>query len=67
MIVMERIHKILTWERRIKIAFDIIEVLYFIHKENVIHRDLHSGNILYFHGYDSWYISDLGLTLFTIS
>ncbi|GBC25530.1 kinase-like domain-containing protein [Rhizophagus irregularis DAOM 181602=DAOM 197198] len=71
MIVMERMdadlrgylrqnNKTLTWERRIKIAFDIIEALYFIHEENVIHRDLHSGNVLYFHGYDSWYISDLG-------
>jgi serine/threonine protein kinase len=71
MIVMERMdadlrgylkqnNKTLTWERRIKIAVDIIEALYFIHKEKVIHRDLHSGNVLYFHGYDSWYISDLG-------
>lgn len=71
MIVMERMdadlrgylkqnNKTLTWERSIKIAFDIIEALYFIHEEEVIHRDLHSGNVLYFHGYDSWYISDLG-------
>ncbi|RIA79354.1 kinase-like domain-containing protein [Glomus cerebriforme] len=50
----------LTWKKKIKIVFDIVEALYFIHEEKVIHRDLHSGNILYFHGYNSWYISDLG-------
>ncbi|PKC59624.1 kinase-like protein, partial [Rhizophagus irregularis] len=53
-------HNQLTWEERIKIAFLIIDALRWIHKENSIHRDLHSGNILYSKFYNSWYISDLG-------
>ncbi|RGB40006.1 kinase-like domain-containing protein, partial [Rhizophagus diaphanus] len=40
-------HNQLTWKERIKIAYYIILVLYYIHKEKAIHRDLHSGNILY--------------------
>jgi len=32
----------------------------FIHEENFIHRDLHSGNILLFNG--KWHIGDLGLS-----
>ena len=35
--------------------------LYKIHEQNIMHRDLHSGNILYDVN-DSWYISDLGLS-----
>ncbi|PKY45547.1 kinase-like protein, partial [Rhizophagus irregularis] len=31
-----------------------------IHKENLIHRDLHSGNILYDYYTNSWFISDFG-------
>ncbi|EXX58852.1 Ipl1p [Rhizophagus irregularis DAOM 197198w] len=53
-------HNILTWKKRIKIIVDIIDALLRIHKENAIHRDLHSGNILYLDDYDYWYISDLG-------
>jgi serine/threonine protein kinase len=49
-----------TWEQRIKITYEIIDALYCIHKENSIHRDLHSGNILYSQFSDSWVISDLG-------
>ncbi|RGB33866.1 kinase-like domain-containing protein, partial [Rhizophagus diaphanus] len=45
---------------RIKIIYIIINALYYIHKENSIHRDLHSGNILYSQFNDSWDISDLG-------
>ncbi|RIA91055.1 kinase-like domain-containing protein [Glomus cerebriforme] len=50
----------LTWKERIKIAYDIILALYRIHKGNAIHRDLHSGNILYLQSNNNWYISDLG-------
>ena len=50
----------LTWKERIKITFLIINALYFIHFENAIHRDLHSGNILYSQFNDGWSISDLG-------
>ena len=38
----------------------IVKKLYFIHKENAIHRDLHSGNILYSQFQNNWRISDLG-------
>ncbi|PKC64826.1 kinase-like protein [Rhizophagus irregularis] len=53
-------HNQLTWNERIKITFLIINKLYYIHKENSIHRDLHSGNILYSEFNDHWRISDLG-------
>jgi serine/threonine protein kinase len=48
----------LTWKERIRIAFLIVDALRWIHKENLVHRDLHSGNILF--SYDFWRISDLG-------
>src|SRR6266496_2910591 len=50
----------LTWKERIKIDYEIICALSIIHKENAIHRDLHSGNILYYQNYNTWRISDLG-------
>ncbi|POG74114.1 kinase-like domain-containing protein [Rhizophagus irregularis DAOM 181602=DAOM 197198] len=50
----------LTWKERIKVAYDIIVALSVIHRENAIHRDLHSGNILYSELYQQWFISDLG-------
>src|ERR1043165_3548404 len=53
-------HNQLTWKERIRIAYEIIQALYFIHKEKAIHRDLHSGNILYSQFNDHWRISDLG-------
>ncbi|RGB30206.1 kinase-like domain-containing protein [Rhizophagus diaphanus] len=40
-------HDQLTWKKRVEIVFYIISALSKIHKENIIHRDLHSGNILY--------------------
>ena len=36
-------HNQLTWKERIQIAVDIIDALGCIHKDNAIHRDLHSG------------------------
>jgi serine/threonine protein kinase len=51
-------HNKLMWKERIQIAYDIIFALYRIHKENAIHRDLHSGNIL---GHNQKFrISDFG-------
>jgi serine/threonine protein kinase len=50
-------YKQLTWKERIQIANNIIGALKRIHEENAIHRDLHSGNILFRIGF---YISDLG-------
>ena len=53
-------HNRLMWNERIKIANKIVKALYFIHKENAVHRDLHSGNILYSQFNDNWFIGDLG-------
>ncbi|PKY29077.1 kinase-like protein [Rhizophagus irregularis] len=50
----------LTWKEKITIVCDILVALNTIHSENSIHRDLHSGNILYLNGNQRWYISDLG-------
>ncbi|GES75191.1 kinase-like domain-containing protein [Rhizophagus clarus] len=52
-------HNHLTWKERIQIATNIIISLKRIHNENAIHRDLHSGNIL-FDDYKVLNISDLG-------
>ncbi|RGB36409.1 kinase-like domain-containing protein [Rhizophagus diaphanus] len=54
-------HNQLTWKERIKIIADITNALYSIQYENAIHRDLHSGNILYSKHNNFWLISDLGL------
>src|SRR3954469_22636555 len=53
-------HNQLTWKERFKITYLIVNALYCIHYENAIHRDLHSGNLLYSQFNDSWRISDLG-------
>ncbi|RGB27259.1 kinase-like domain-containing protein [Rhizophagus diaphanus] len=53
-------HNKLTWKQKINITFEIVRALYFIHNENAIHRDLHSGNILYSQLNSQWCISDLG-------
>src|SRR3954466_2291076 len=50
----------LTWKEKNRIAYEIISDLRFVHKEKAIHRDLHSGNILYSQFNDTWCISDLG-------
>ncbi|RGB31884.1 kinase-like domain-containing protein, partial [Rhizophagus diaphanus] len=44
---------------KIQIAYNIIDGIDSIHKENAIHRDLHSGNIL-FEDSQNFRISDLG-------
>ncbi|RIA89502.1 kinase-like domain-containing protein [Glomus cerebriforme] len=53
-------HNQLTWRERIQIVTNIVEALDDIHKEKVIHRDLHSGNILYLLINQRFLISDLG-------
>jgi serine/threonine protein kinase len=40
-------HCKLTWKEKIQIADEIIVAISKIHQENAIHRDLHSGNILF--------------------
>ncbi|RIA88668.1 kinase-like domain-containing protein [Glomus cerebriforme] len=50
----------ITWKTKIQIVFEIIKAVCRIHEENSVHRDLHSGNILYSKDKNDWYISDLG-------
>ncbi|GES81104.1 kinase-like domain-containing protein [Rhizophagus clarus] len=50
-----------TWKEKLHIASDIIKALAIIHKSGAIHRDLHSGNILYSEYNNHWFISDFGL------
>ncbi len=53
-------HNQLTWKERIQITADITYALCDIHDGNAIHRDLHSGNILFEHINQNFFISDLG-------
>ena len=53
-------HSKLTWKERIQITDDIIDALCKVHGENAIHRDLHSGNILFYQNDQKFSISDLG-------
>jgi serine/threonine protein kinase len=56
---MKQNHNKLMWKKKIEIAHNITHAIYRIHSENTIHRDLHSGNILF--GYTQIFrISDLG-------
>ncbi len=50
-------HNQLTWKERIHITQRIVSAISKIHSENAIHRDLHSGNVLFYEDYD---VSDLG-------
>ncbi|RHZ84395.1 hypothetical protein Glove_82g68 [Diversispora epigaea] len=50
----------LTWFQKYKIINHVTYSLNKIRKENVVHKDLHSGNILYNAKVFEWYISDLG-------
>ncbi|POG60611.1 kinase-like domain-containing protein [Rhizophagus irregularis DAOM 181602=DAOM 197198] len=53
-------HNQLAWKERIQIVADIILALLRVHNENAIHRDLHSGNILFMVFDSRSFISDLG-------
>ena len=53
-------HNQLTWKKRIQITYNIVNALDSIHRENSIHRDLHSGNILFLRISQKFDISDLG-------
>ncbi|RHZ90178.1 hypothetical protein Glove_5g21 [Diversispora epigaea] len=50
----------LEWKIKIQMATDIANGLYCIHEENIVHKDLHSKNILVHEG--SLLITDLGLS-----
>ena len=39
-------HNQLTWKERTQITFDIVTALEQLHNENVIHGDLHPGNVI---------------------
>ncbi|GES75238.1 kinase-like domain-containing protein [Rhizophagus clarus] len=49
----------LTWDDKIKLAYQITEGIKFLQKENIFHRDLHSGNIVIHQGEAK--IIDLGI------
>ena len=53
-------HNKLTWKERIQIVYYITYAASKIHKVNAIHRDLHSGNILFHQIRQTFRISDLG-------
>ena len=59
-IYLQQNHNKLTWKERINFIFNIIDALSRIHQENAIHRDLHSGNILFHQIEQRFRISDLG-------
>ncbi|EXX64005.1 Sps1p [Rhizophagus irregularis DAOM 197198w] len=50
----------ITWEEKLRILKKILSGLKSIHKNNFIHRDFHSGNILL--SDQSWLIGDFGLS-----
>ncbi|POG69986.1 kinase-like domain-containing protein [Rhizophagus irregularis DAOM 181602=DAOM 197198] len=53
-------HNKLKWKERIQIIKNINNALNQIHRENAIHRDLHSGNILFSQLIQQFRISDFG-------
>src|SRR6266496_2823205 len=57
---LQQYHNQLTWKERIQITVGITYALDDIHNENAIHRDLHSGNILFEYNDQRFFISDLG-------
>src|SRR5437660_6936026 len=56
---LQKNHSKLTLNDRITIFRSLCESLYYIHEEDLIHCDLHSGNVLISGG--SCFITDLGL------
>ncbi|CAG8627577.1 3797_t:CDS:2 [Acaulospora morrowiae] len=50
----------MTWIQKCRISRNIADSLSKIHEKKFVHRDLHSGNILYKARADNWFISDMG-------
>jgi len=48
----------LKWKDVYKIFWHILSHIYHLHKDNIVHKDLHSGNVLFD---DSYEITDFGL------
>ncbi|RHZ84402.1 hypothetical protein Glove_82g63 [Diversispora epigaea] len=59
---LERYHRSLSLIQKYNIVFDISCSLDKLHQKDVVHRDLHSGNILYNEDVFVWHISDLGMS-----
>ncbi|CAI2172466.1 18843_t:CDS:2 [Funneliformis geosporum] len=57
---LEKNFKNLTWDNKKMIAFQIAEGLNYLHNENILHRDLHSKNIVIHDGNAK--ITDFGLS-----
>src|SRR5687767_5122091 len=51
----------IKWNEKLKILQNIVAGLNHLHNQNIIHRDFHSGNILYENEWDV-VISDLGIS-----
>src|SRR5579871_5407057 len=51
----------LKWQYKLQLLKNIILGLKTMHKSNLVHCDLHDGNILISDNYDESYIIDLGL------
>src|SRR5688500_20400661 len=51
----------IKWNEKLEILQNIVEWLKHLHNQKIIHRDFHSGNILYENGWDA-VISDLGIS-----
>lgn len=43
----------LNWEKRLKIALGAARGLEYLHKQNIIHRDIRPNNILITHDHES--------------
>src|ERR1051325_4628998 len=55
-----------SWESKLNVLHYIIDGLVKIHQQQMVHRDFHTGNILFerldiFNGRNRTYISDMGL------
>ncbi|PKK67297.1 kinase-like protein [Rhizophagus irregularis] len=57
---LQKNHNKITWKERIQIVSNIVYTLFRIHEINAIHRDLHSGNVLYYEDNQSFHVSDFG-------
>lgn len=50
---------VLSWEKIYSILYNVSTALLDIHNNNMVHRDLHPGNII--HSKNIWFVCDLGL------
>ncbi|CAG8525921.1 10808_t:CDS:2 [Acaulospora colombiana] len=53
-------YSVMTWDKKYDIIRKLSQRLSKIHQKNFVHRDLHSGNILYSSRNDDLYIGDMG-------